>query len=88
MKEKPCPAKNKDDNVIAEFLNEVGWNYNKKRKRKILKQNHIEKKPVIENVLKKSIVLNEDFEKLHTVPTYDESEKKLKEKRKVFTAFC
>lgn len=37
----------------------------------------------IKDLLKKSIVLDPDFEKLHSVPPYEVSNKRLKEERKV-----
>lgn len=56
----------------------MGWNSENKNK-----HNKEQSKININDILKKSVVLTEGFEELHSVPQYNLSDKKLKQQRKV-----
>lgn len=76
----------KPKSITDAFIVEMGWtgnpNINKKWKKKMKKEVTVTDKSEVKEALAKSVI-TPDFEKLHAVPRYDVSEKKLKQERQV-----
>ncbi|XP_023310319.1 deoxynucleotidyltransferase terminal-interacting protein 2-like [Anoplophora glabripennis] len=82
--ERKPKEKNKKENILLkEILDDFGQ-INKKYPKVPRKhyEGELDRKSDIDKVLSKSILLNPEFEKLHAIPPFEVSEKKIKEQRK------